>query len=125
MKIKTELENLKEKDIYSLMMFALYKAHELPEYSCLSELAYILDKDNLLKLCEFFGGMTITIPTTAELENLIYALLMFQEIDIEKKSYETVYNNLKQKEIDANHVKDSYYIIKELLRDYKFDSGRG
>lgn len=26
------------------------------EYSSLSELAYILDKDNLLNLCEFFGG---------------------------------------------------------------------
>ena len=67
MKIKTELENLKEKDIYSLMLFALYKAQEIPEYASLSQLAYILDKDNLLKLCEFYGGLTIKIPTVKEL----------------------------------------------------------
>lgn len=124
MKIKTELENLKEKDIYSLMLFALYKAQELPEYSSLSQLAYILDKDNLLKLCEFYGGLTIRIPTVKELELLVYGLLMFQRIDIEKEDYRKVYDELKLKEIDSNHIKDTYFLIKELLADYNFDSGR-
>lgn len=124
MKIKTELENLKEKDIYSLMLFALYKANDLPEYSALSQLAYILDKDNLLRLCEFYGGLTIKIPTVAELESLIYGLLMFQQIDIEHKEYRKVYDALKLKEIDANHVKDTYFLLKKLLSEYKFDSGR-
>ena len=124
MKIKTELENLKEKDIYSLMLFALYKAQELPEYSALSQLAYILDKDNLLKLCEFYGGLTIRIPTITELEYLLYGLLMFQRIDIEKEKYDSVYADLKAKEIDANHVKDTYFLLKELLSNYQFNSGR-
>lgn len=124
MKIKTELENLKEKDIYSLMLFALYKVNDLPEYSALSQLAYILDKDNLLRLCEFYGGLTIKIPTVAELESLIYGLLMFQQIDIEHKEYRKVYDSLKLKEIDANHVKDTYFLLKKLLSEYKFDSGR-
>lgn len=124
MKIKTELENLKVKDIYSLMLFALYKATELPEYSTLSQLAYILDLDNLLKLCEFYGGLTIRIPTTQELEQMVYGLLMFQRIDIEKEDYRKVYDDLKDKEIDSNHVKDAYFLIKKLLEDYKFDSGR-
>lgn len=124
MKIKTELENLKEKDIYSLMMFALYKAKDLPEYATLSELAYILDKESLLKLCEFFGGLTITIPTVDELENIVYALFMFEQIDIQGKDYTEVYEDMRNKEIDANHVKDSYLLIKELLKEYKFDTGR-
>lgn len=124
MKIKTELENLKEKDIYSLMMFALYRAKDIPEYATLSELAYILDKESLLKLCEFFGGLTITIPTVDELENIIYALFMFEQIDIQGKDYTEVYEDMRNKEIDANHVKDSYLLIKELLKEYKFDTGR-
>lgn len=124
MKIKTELENLKEKDIYSLMMFALYKAKDLPEYATLSELAYILDKESLLKLCEFFGGLTITIPTVDELENIVYALFMFEQINIQGKDYTEVYEDMRNKEIDANHVKDSYLLIKELLNEYKFDTGR-
>lgn len=124
MKIKTELENLKEKDIYSLMMFALYKAKDLPEYATLSELAYILDKESLLKLCEFFGGLTITIPMVDELENIIYALFMFEQVDIQGKDYTEVYEDMRNKEIDANHVKESYLLIKELLKEYKFDTGR-
>lgn len=125
MKIKTEISSLKEQDIYSLMLFALYKAKDIPEYSALSELAYILDKDSLLKLCEFYGGLTITIPTISQLEQVIYALFMFQEVDLDGKEFDKVYEAFRQKEIDANHIKDVYYLIKELLRDYKFNLGRG
>lgn len=124
MKIKTELQNLKEKDIYSLMLFALYKAQELPEYSALSQLAYILEKDDLLKLCEFYGGLTITIPTVKQLEHLIYGLLMFQRINIEGEDYNKVYNELREKEIDSAHIKDTYFLIEKLLADYNFNSGR-
>ena len=87
MSIKRELDNLTEADIYSLMLFALYKTNELPEYSSLSQLSYILDKDNLLKLCEYFGGTTIRIPTVSELELLLNSLLVYQLVDIEKQNY--------------------------------------
>ena len=52
------------------------KIKDLPEYSTLSELAYILDKKSLLKLCEYFGGITMTIPTIEDLENLTKSLLL-------------------------------------------------
>lgn len=84
---KTELDNLRTKDIYSLILFALFKLKDLPEYASLSELAYILDKENLLKLCEFFGGMTITIPTMQELESIVYSLVLYQYINIDGMQY--------------------------------------
>ena len=77
MKIKTEIAKLKEMDVYSLMLFALYKIKDIPEFSTLSEMAYVLDKDNLLKLCEYFGGLTIKIPTVEELQSIIYALVLY------------------------------------------------
>ena len=77
MKTTQELNNLKSQDIYSLILFALYKLREIPEYSTLSELAYIVDKENLLKLCEYFGGTTIHIPTIDELESILYSLLLY------------------------------------------------
>ena len=83
----TELDNLRTKDIYSLILFALFKLKDLPEYSALSELAYILDKENLLKLCEFFGGMTITIPTMQELESIVYSLVLYQYVNIDGMEY--------------------------------------
>ena len=49
-KIKEELAKLKDSDIYSLIMFALFKIRDIPEYSAISELSYLLDKKNLLNL---------------------------------------------------------------------------
>lgn len=118
MSIKSAVEQLKEKDIYSLMLFALYKLNDLPEYSSLSQLAYILDKDALLKLCEFYGGLTITIPTINQLQNMLDGLLMFQLIDVDGENEEKVCE-----QFDKN-VKEIYQTMKKLLKDYKFNSGR-
>lgn len=74
---KVELDTLRDKDIYSLVMFALFKLRDIPEYSSLSELAYVLDRENMLKLCEYFGGLTIRIPTIDELESILYSLVLY------------------------------------------------
>ena len=124
MSIKRELDNLTEADIYSLMLFALYKTNELPEYSSLSQLSYILDKDNLLKLCEYFGGTTIRIPTVSELELLLNSLLVYQLVDIENNPLETVLESMRIKTGTNTEIKRHYYIIKELLSKYNFNSGR-
>lgn len=58
-RVKKELSNIKELDIYSLILFALFKLRDIPDYLALSELVFLMDKKELLKLCEYFGGMTI------------------------------------------------------------------
>lgn len=118
MNIKNELDKLSTPDIYSMMLFVLYKSTEIPEYSSLSQLAYILDKDSLLKLCEFYGGLTIKVPTISQLENLLEGLLMYQLIDIEHQDFEEVSQQFEK------GVKNSYFQIKEILKNYKFNSGR-
>lgn len=60
----------------------------IPEYSSIAELVYILDKDNMLNLCEYFGGQTIKIPTIKELESLVYSLLLFQYTKIDNMDYD-------------------------------------
>lgn len=124
MSIRTELNTLKSADIYSLMLFALYKATELPEYSSLSQLSYILDKDNLLKLCEFYGGTTIRIPTISELEHFLNALLVFQLVDIEGKGLDDVLLTLKRKNGTVAGLEKTYNEVKKLLENYNFNSGR-
>ena len=118
MNIKNELDKLSTPDIYSMMLFVLYKSTEIPEYSSLSQLAYILDKDSLLKLCEFYGGLTIKVPTISQLENLLEGLLMYQLVDIEHQDFEEVSQQFEK------GVRDSYLHIKEILKNYKFNSGR-
>lgn len=106
------------------MLFALYKANELPEYSSLSQLSYILDKDNLLKLCEFYGGTTIRIPTISELETLLSALLIYQQVDLEGMNLDDVLTSYKNKTGSNLEVKKHYYNLKEILSKYNFNSGR-
>lgn len=124
MNIRTEVEQLKTSDIYSLMLFALYRANDSPEYSALSQLSYLLDKDSLLKLCQFYGGMTITIPTIKQLESLLNALLLYQYIDIEKVDYESAVKLFTDKGVDETLLIKEYATIKELLKNYTFNSGR-
>ena len=81
--IRKELDNLKMTDTFSLILFVLYKIRDVEEYSTISELAYILDKDALLDLCEYFGGMSIKIPSIDELESIINSLLLYQYINID------------------------------------------
>ena len=69
--IREQLDSLKVTDIYSLILFTLYKLKDIPEYSTLSELAYILDKKSLLNFFEYFGGTTITIPTLKDFKLVI------------------------------------------------------
>lgn len=124
MNIKTELDALTSSDIYSLMLFALYKSSDLPEYSTLSQLSYILDKESLLKLCEYYGGLTIKIPTIGDFEKLLNALLVYQQVDIEHKPLQEVIMKFKNKNEHAENLERDYIQMKNLLANYKFNSGR-
>lgn len=118
MRITDHVENLCKEDIYSLMLFVLYKCNEVNELSSLSQLAYILDIESLLKICEFYGGQTIKIPTITELRQLLDALLIYQMVEIEHKDI-----NKLQDEYTFETIK-LYNKVKEILSEYSFNSGR-
>lgn len=118
MSIKSELEKLNEPDIWSLMLFVLFQIREVPEYNGLSELAYILDKKNLLKLCEYFGGSTIKIPTINEFEMLLYGLLVYNYVVIEHMEYEDAVVLLNNSNIDGRELRATYNKIRETMEHY-------
>ena len=120
MRIKNELLNLKEMDIYSLVLFALYKMIGVPEYSSISELAYVLDRENLLNLCEYFGGTTIRIPTIGELEDLVYTLLLYQYVKIDGMEYDKAVELVGFKSCELKKVKKNYNKLCEILDNYSF-----
>ena len=120
MSIKKYLNNLKTQDIYSLLLFTLYKCKDMPEYSTFSELAYVLDESNLLNLCECFGGMTLKIPTLQELEDLVYALNAYKETHIDKTPLDDVLSNLKMPECDVCNIKNIYSQLLNIMEEFKF-----
>ena len=115
-----QIKYLKETDTYSLILFCLYKLIEIPEYSSLSELVYVLDKPNLLNLCEYFGGQTITIPTIDELETLTYSLLLYQYVNVEGKDYVEALELIGHESQDLRRVKKFYSKLCDVLSKYDF-----
>lgn len=118
--IREQLTKLKDIDIYSLMLFALYKTKDIPEYASLSELVYILDKDSLLKLCEYFGGTTLKIPTIEQLESLVYALILYQYVNIEHMQYDEAVKLVGHCSKDLRNVKSDYCKLCKVLEQYDF-----
>lgn len=93
--IKKELNTLSLSDVYSLMLFVLYKVQDIPEYAVVSELCYLLDSRSLTRLFTYFEGKTITIPTKEEFQVLTNALLLYQKVNIEGKSFVDAQKELK------------------------------
>jgi hypothetical protein len=95
--VNKKIDSLKTKDVYSILMFLLFRAEEIPEYAVLSRLAYVMDKEVLLTLCELFGGMTIKIPTMDELEKLLTAMTIYSRVDLDKEDKEQVFEDITEK----------------------------
>ena len=120
MTIKSELDKLTEKDIYSLLLFALYKASSSEQFSTLSQLSFILDKESLLNLCEIYGGLTIKIPTIEELESIMYSLILYQYVNIDGMDYDEAVKIIGYKSSQLRKVKSDYFAICEILDKYDF-----
>ncbi len=121
-KITAALQDLSKNDIYSLMLFTLFKLKDDPKYSTLSELCYILDGDNLTRFLKYFGGLTIKIPTLRDMRLLTQTLLLYQYVNIDedvnfKKALEAVCGD----EFTADEVKESYSKLLEVVSEYSFN----
>lgn len=121
---RTKIDKLTEQDTYSLLLFALYKLKDVPSYSTLSELTYVLDKDSLLKLLELFGGMTITIPTIREMKLASYCLLLYKSVELDGMDFNRAIKNLNiSNDYSVKEIKELYFSLCDVLKNYSFNRG--
>ena len=120
--IKANLDTLHLSDVYSLMLFVLYKVQEIPEYAILSELCYLLDGSNLNRLFTYFAGQTVTFPTKEEMSILTNALLLYQSVQVDGLTYpegEAKLEGLKASE--KKKVLDLYLKLLPIMASYNID----
>ena len=118
MNAKNSLDKLSKKDVYSLLLFVLFKCRDIPELATISKLVYLLDEENFLKLIKYFSGQTITIPTIEDIRKLIYLLIMYQEVEINKSDIAESINSIPE-ELRSS-VLDNYDLIVSIMKEYSF-----
>ena len=120
--IKKNLNALHLSDIYSLMLFILFKVQDIPEYAVVSELCYLLDGANMTRLLTYFAGKTVTFPTEAEMTIVTNALLMYQYINIDGETFTAAQNKLdKLTKKEKDKVTELYVQLLPIMKQYNID----
>lgn len=112
---REEFRKLKSTDVYATLFFILYMIGKIPEYSTLVDMIYMFDKKTVLKLCEYFGGETIKIPTIKQLMKALRILSLYESIDIDNIPYEEA---IKKHHSDKDEIK-GYMQLKKLMEEYE------
>lgn len=123
--INQNLNNLHLSDIYSLMLFVMYKLQDVPDYAVLSELCYLLDGANLTRLLTYFAGKTLKIPTQEEFANMSKAMLLYQYINLDGNSLSEAQSKLTDvtpKQQDK--ITELYLKIIPVMQQYNIDRGQ-
>lgn len=114
------LEELDKKDIYSLILFILYRLKEIPEYSTLSELVYILDNENFIRLINYYGGKTIRIPKVDELSTILNALLVYEREQNTDLPLSEIFNDIGISKKEIPEILKILQLIPQLMDNYDF-----
>ncbi len=118
---KKILETMNQEDIYSIILHALFKLKDTPEYASLSELAYLLNGKSLMNLLEYYGGQTITIPTIKEFRVVVNSLLLYQYVNIEGMEMSQAEKLIKSDTYSLKEIRDCYVKMVDILNDYNID----
>lgn len=118
------LREMDEKDVYSVMLFALYKLSDDPKYSTISELIYLIDKESLLKFLSVFEGVTIKVPKLSELRTLVAGLEIYNRVNLGGEEFSVVLKDVKTPDIFESEIKEAYLSICKVLENYDFGRGQ-
>ena len=114
------LEELDKQDIYSLILFTLYRLKDVSEYSVLSELVYILDEKSFSRFLSYFEGQTIKIPKIQDLKNIINALLFYERKSNTDLTDDEILADLNVSEKEKDTLYETINLISEIIKEYDF-----
>lgn len=118
MNFDKDFSKLSEPDVYSTLCALLYALKDNPRYSVISELAYILDKKSFIKLVQYFGGLTIQIPSVDEVQHVIKLLLLYQYHEIEQLPWDKSLERAGYDRSESRSAQRYLVIIKKTLDNY-------
>ena len=114
------LEELDKEDIYSLILFVLYRLKDVSEYSILSELIYLLDNKSFTNFLSYFEGQTIKVPKISDLMDIINALLFYERKINTDASDDEILTLLNIPKKDKQQIISTLSLISSIIEEYDF-----
>lgn len=114
------LEELDKEDIYSLILFVLYRLKDVSEYSILSELIYLLDNKSFTNFLSYFEGQIIKVPKISDLMDIINALLFYERKINTCASDDEILTLLNIPKKDKQQIISTLNLISGIIEEYDF-----
>lgn len=112
--------NMQTSDTYSLLCSFLYEMKNIPGYSPLSELCYMLDRDSFEKLLIYFEGKTVTFPTKEEFVDAVRMVKLYQYYEVEKRPWKDCVLLAGYESSSGKLAHNKLEKLKETLEKYNF-----
>ena len=110
-------------DVYSALLSFLYDMRNIPEYSLLSELCYLIkDKDSFINVLTYFSGQTVTFPTEEELSDAIQVLRLYQYHEIEKRPWKDAVKLAGYDTSSGKLATNKLNKLKETIKKYNYSN---
>jgi len=81
-----------------------------------------MDDKTLIRFLQYFGGMTIKVPTLDEFEEMIRALTLYNKVQLEHEDFEDTVYHMGMGTQMKNHVLDLYKNLCNIMGDFNFVS---
>lgn len=114
------LENMEKEDIYSLILFTLYRLKNVSEYSVLSELVYLLDNKSFTRFMSYFEGQTIKIPKIKDLKTIVTTLLFYERKTNTDLPDDKIMEELNVAKPDRGKIIATLNMISGIIQEYDF-----
>lgn len=114
------MSKFKEQDIYSLICSYLYDCCEIPQYSIICELAYLLDTKSFINLIKYFEGQEIKIPTREEFQSCIKVLLLYVYHVVEGKKWKESLELAGFQTSEGRSAQNKLRKLDEAIRKYNY-----
>ena len=119
MSLYKNLNDLSDSDTLTIIMFILGQLQTDNQFGVMSKLAYILNKEQFLSICEVFGGTTIQIPTLQQFRTVLYGIQLYVRVNINKEELEQAIADIGQL-VDRQEVMKTYKSICEIMKEFSF-----
>lgn len=110
-------------DVYSALLSFLYDLKDIPEYTLLSELCYLIkDVDSFLNVITYFSGQTVKFPTEQELSEAIQVLKLYQFHEIEGRPWKDAIKLAGFDTCSGKLAKNKLEKLKKTINKYNFNN---